>query len=109
VPTAFKVLGQAAPAAATSVALYTAPAATSAIVSTVVICNLATSQTTFRLRVAVAGAAVANPQYLFYETVLPAATTVTLTIGLTLAATDVLACQSASGSVAFSAFGQENS
>lgn len=108
-PTTYKVLGQQAPAAATDATLYTVPAATQTIISTLVVTNRGASPTTFRLRVAVGGAAVANQQYLAYDVVIPALTLLTLTMGVTLAATDQIVCQCGAAQVSFQAFGQENS
>jgi len=108
-PVAYKVLGQQAPAAATDATLYTAPAATSAIVSTIAVTNRGGTQTTFRLRVAVAGAAAANQQYVAYDVPIPPSTLLTLTLGITLAATDQIVVQAAAAQVTFQAFGQENS
>ena len=45
-PQTHKVLGQSNPAATTLTTLYTVPASTSAVVSTLVICNTASSATT---------------------------------------------------------------
>ena len=105
-PQAHKVLGQSNPAATTLTTLYTVPAATSAIVSTLVICNTASSATTYRIAVQPAGASIANQHYLAYDAALPANDTATLTLGLTLATTDVISVY-AVGSVAFSAYGVE--
>lgn len=105
-PVAYKVLGQIAPAAATDGTIYTVPAATQAVISTIVISSTGSS-TTFRLRVAVAGAAAAAKQYLFFDAPIGPNQTITLTAGITLAATDQLVAQSALGSLSFSAFGQE--
>lgn len=106
---AYKVLGQSAAATAgTDAALYTAPAASQVVVSTITICNRG-STTTFRIRVAVDNQAVAghNEQYLFYDAAIAANQTVSFTAGLTIDSTDVIYVQSASGSVSFQAFGQE--
>lgn len=104
---AYKVLGQINPAANTQTPVYTTPAGTSTIISTVAICNLSNIATTFSLAVQVAGAALASKQYLNYNTPLPGNDTITLTIGMTLAATDVLSANSASSTVSFNAFGSE--
>jgi hypothetical protein len=45
--------------------------------------------------------------YLAYDAALPANDTATLTLGVTLAATDVISVYAASANVAFSAFGVE--
>lgn len=104
---AIKVLGQAKPAAVTLTSMYTVPPLASTVVSTIVVCNQAGTPTTYRLSVAVAGAADAAIQYITYDVPLLANETQTLTLGLTLGAADVVRCYSGSGSVSFSAFGAE--
>ena len=106
-PTTYKVLGQSAPAATTQANLYTVPAATSTIVSTVTVANRAASAGTYRIYVRVAGASVANPQYLIYDASLSANSTDTMTLGITLAATDVLSVYASTADFSFNAFGTE--
>lgn len=106
-PQTHKVLGQNNPAATTLVSLYAAPAATQAIVSSLTVCNTAATATTYRIAVRPAGASIATSQYLVYDASLPANDTVTLTLGVTLAATDVVSVYAGSANVAFSAFGVE--
>jgi hypothetical protein len=105
-PQTHKVLGQSNPAATTLTTLYTVPSA-SAIVSTLVVCNTASSATTYRIAVRPAGASIALSQYLAFDAALPANDTATLTLGVALAATDVVSVYAASANVAFSAFGVE--
>jgi hypothetical protein len=104
-PQAHKVLGQSNPSATTLTTLYTAPA--QAICSTITVCNTASSATTYRIAVRPAGASIANQHYVAYDAALPANDTATLTLGVTLAATDVVSVYAASANVAFSAFGVE--
>jgi hypothetical protein len=89
-------------------ALYTC-ATTSAVISTLNICNFGASSDTFTVRVCVAGAGDSNKQLLFYVASLPPNTTLTITIGITVANTDVIKVTSTNGTSAFSLFGQENS
>lgn len=105
--TTYKVLGQVTPAATTSTDLYTVPAATQAVVSSIVICNANSTPQTFRLSVAIAGAALANAQYLAFEQPIGAYQTATLTLGITLAATDKLRCYGSATLIAFNVFGTE--
>ena len=105
-PTTHKVLGQAAPAAATPTALYTVPAATQAVCSTLVICNRDTA-TTYRVSVRPAGAALDVKHYLVFDAVLGTNDTVTLTLGMTLATTDVVQVYAGTSGVSFSLFGAE--
>lgn len=102
-----KVLGQSAPLAVTETALYTVPAATQAIISSIVICNQGANATTFRLSVRVGGGVTAAQDYIAYEITIGAQDTITMTLGLTMAATDVLRCFTTVATVSFSAFGQE--
>lgn len=102
---AYRVLGQAAPAADTVTTLYTAPG--QAVISTITVCNRGALATTFNIAVQPAGAALAAQHYVAYDTMLEANNTFTLTIGMTLAATDVVSVYAASANVSFNAFGQE--
>lgn len=102
-----KVLGQALPAAATLTDLYVVPAAASASCSSVIVCNQVATATSFRIAVAKAGAANASAQYVYFDLPLAASDTFIATIGMTLAATDVVRVYSASGSVSFNLFGAE--
>ena len=103
----YKVLGQINPTANTLTPLYTVPASNSAVVSTVVICNQSNTATTFRLAVQPANAAISAKHYLNYDTPLPANDTITVTIGITLAQTDVISANVPTSTVSFSAFGSE--
>lgn len=105
--TAYKVLGQQNPAAATTTTLYTVPAANSAVVSTVNICNLSTTGSTFRIAVSPAGAALANSQYLAYDIPVAGQDSISLTVGMSLAATDEVRVYANNTSVSFTAFGTE--
>lgn len=104
----YKVLGQSNPAATTLTALYTVPAATSAVASSLTVCNQAGSSGTFRVSVAVAGAADNAKQYLCYDVTIAANTTYTFTLGVTLATTDVVRVYASSTSQSFNLFGVEN-
>jgi hypothetical protein len=104
--TTYKVLGQAHPAAATDTTLYTVPSATSAVCSTISICNLGAS-TTYRIAIRVAGASIEDKQYLAYEAAINQYDTVLLTLGITLAATDVVTVRAATADVSFQLFGSE--
>jgi hypothetical protein len=103
----YKVLGQTNPSANTNTDLYTVPSATSAVCSTLVVCNQAATGATFRIAVRPSGAAIATQHYLSYDVSLNANDSVTLTIGITLAATDVVTVRANSATVSFSLFGSE--
>lgn len=103
----FKVLGQAAPAATTETDLYTVPSARSTTISTLTVCNRAATAATFRISIAVAGAATSNAQYIYYDQALDANSTWTATIGITLAASDVVRVYASTANLSFNAFGVE--
>lgn len=104
--TTYKTLGQSAPAATTNTDLYTVPAATSAVCSTLAICNRGASAQ-FRVAVRPAGAAIANQHYIVYDNYVNQYDTVFLTLGVTLAATDVITVYASNANLSFSLFGSE--
>jgi hypothetical protein len=106
-PTNYKVLGQSNPAATTATSLYTVPAATQSIISTVTVCNQAATAGTYRIAVRVAGATLAAAQYVVYDASLSANSTDTITLGITLGATDVVTVYASTANFSFSAFGTE--
>jgi glucose-6-phosphate dehydrogenase assembly protein OpcA len=106
-PTVYKVLGQSNPAATTATALYTVPASTSAILSTVTVCNQAASADSFRIAIRPAGATLAAQHYVAYDVAIAANDTTCLTLGLTLATTDVVTVYSGTATMSFAAFGSE--
>jgi hypothetical protein len=107
-PTAYKVLGQVAPAATTETNLYTVPVSTQAVISSIAITNQAASSATFRIAVRPsADATTAAKHYLVYGTTVGAADTVVLTIGVTLAASDKIQVYGSSATLSFSAYGSE--
>lgn len=103
---AYKVLGQSAPAATTATTLYTVPASTSAVASTLAVCNRSTS-TTFRVAIRPAGATLANEHYIVYDNYVNQYDSVFLTLGVTLATTDVVTVYAGSANLSFSLFGTE--
>lgn len=102
-----KVLAQLSPSASTLTALYTVPAATSTVVSSLTFCNQNATVVNVRVSVAVAGAADDPKQYLYYKLPCGAFDTFIATVGLSLATTDVIRCYSDTANVSFSAFGVE--
>lgn len=106
-PTVYRVLGQSNPAATTNTNLYTVPSATSAVVSSIVICNQAATAATYRIAVRPAGAAVANQHWIVYGATVAASDSTVITMGLTLAATDIITVFASSATLSFSAYGSE--
>lgn len=104
--TTYKTLGQSAPAATTNTDLYTVPAATSAVCSTLAIANRGAS-TTFRVAIRPAGATLADQHYIIYDNYVNQYDTVFLTLGITLATTDVVTVYAGAATLSFSLFGSE--
>ena len=105
--TTFKVLGQSLPASNTFTTLYTVPVGNSAIISTLNVCNTSASNVTFRAAIRPAGATLTAAQYIAYDIALASQDAIGLTLGMTLAATDVVTVHSVQGNVAFNLFGSE--
>lgn len=104
-----KVLGQSNPSATTATTLYTVPSAKEAVVSSIAICNLASSSATYRIAIRPAGAALANQHYLAYDVTVGAADTTIITVGITLATTDVITVYASTANLVFQAYGDEAS
>ena len=105
--TTYKVLAQSNPAATTATTLYTTPAATQTIVSTISVCNQAATAATYRIAVRPAAASLAAEHYIVYGATVPASDSTMLTVGLTLATTDVVTVYASSANLSFNAYGSE--
>jgi hypothetical protein len=107
-PINYKVLGQAHPAGTSDTTLYTTPAATETVVSTLSITNVTGSAANARVYVGVAGAAVSVSNAILYDVPLAPNSVAAFTLGITLAATDVVTVRSSAGaSLTFQLFGSE--
>jgi hypothetical protein len=106
-PTRYKVLGQVAPSATTDTDIYTVPSLTDVIVSTIVVANRSTSVAGYRIAVRPAGATLANQHYIAYDITVGGGDSTTLTLGITITATDVITVYASTENVSFSAFGSE--
>jgi hypothetical protein len=106
--TTYKVLGQAAPVDTANADLYTVPASTEAVISTIVVSNVTATDATCRIFVRVGGAAAAAGNALVYDGPVTANDFTAVTVGITLAATDVITVQSGTAdALTFQAFGSE--
>ena len=103
----YKVLGQVAPASASAVSLYTVPSSTQTVISTITICNRGNVDGTYRTSIRPSGAAEAAQHYIAYDSICLANSTVALTLGITLGATDIITVYASSASFTFGAFGAE--
>ena len=103
-----KVLGQINPSATTATTLYTVPSAKSAVVSSLTICNQTATAATFRIAVRPAGATLAAVHYIAYDVTVGASDTTALTLGITLATTDVITVYASTATLSFHAYGDES-
>jgi hypothetical protein len=105
--TAYKVLGQVAPAATTDTTAYTVPASTETVISTIFVCNRGTDASTFRIAVRPNAATLANQHYIAYDVLILGSTSTAITVGVTMDAADVLTVRSSSTALSFNVFGSE--
>jgi hypothetical protein len=104
---AYKVLAQSAPSATTNTDILTVGASKSVVASTLSVCNRGTTAATYRVAVRPAGAVIANQHYMIYDANVLPKDTVTLSVGITMATTDVLTVYASSANLSFSLFGAE--
>ncbi len=110
-PNTYKILGQVNPSANTQSNVYVVPAATEAVINSITIANQGTSNVSYSVLV-MPTSEFANPasngkSFLIRGSTMPGADSATLTLSLTLPAGAVLAANTNSGSLSFSAFGVE--
>jgi hypothetical protein len=105
----YKTLGQLDLQSATLSTLYTCPASTETVISSVIIANRAATATTFRLALRTDGDAISDKHYLAFDVPISANDSTTLTLGITMQATDVLSVNAAgtASRLSFNAFGAE--
>ena len=105
-PTTYKVLGQSNPSATTETTLYTA--ASAAVISTISVCNQAATAATFRIVVRPAADATTTAKhYIVYGATVAASDTTMITVGITLATSDLVRVYASSANLSFNAFGSE--
>lgn len=105
---AYKILGQSAPAANTSTNLYTVPSGKQAVISSLVVCNQASSTGKFRIATRPDGETLAAKHYVSYDTDIPGNDTVILTLGMTVDSLDVVTVYSyGTSSISYNLYGAE--
>ncbi len=79
-----------------------------AVISTIVIANRTSSADSFRVAVQTGGDSIANKHYLAYDVVIAANDSTTLTLGVSMVATDVLSVKATTADrLSVNAFGAE--
>ena len=87
--------------------VYTVPAATGTVISSITICNRSSSAATFSISIGTT-TSFTNAEYIIYQASIAGNDTVALTLGLTMDATNKYLLTSASAAtVSLSAFGTE--
>lgn len=107
-PINYKILGQVHPSNSSETNLYTVPASTQAIVSTLTITNVTGSSASARVHARIGGAATGHVNAILFDVPIAANSVAAFTLGLTLAATDVVTVKTSGGStLTFQLFGSE--
>lgn len=106
--TTAKVLGQSAPGAATPTDLYTVPALTNTLITSLVVCNRsATTAALFRVAVRPNGAVLADQHYLYYDVEIPPADTFIATTAFAIDAADIVTVRASTATLSFGLYGEE--
>jgi hypothetical protein len=106
--TSYKSLGQLDLTTTALTTLYTCPSSTETVVSTVIIANRTASADSFRLAIRTDGDAISNKHYIAYDVPVAANDSTTLTLGITVKATDVISVQATTADrLSINAFGAE--
>jgi hypothetical protein len=105
-PTIYKILGQLSPAPNSDGDIYTVPLDTTAVTSTLSVCNRTPTSKTYRVAVRPEGATLSNVHYIAYDIPLNGGDSVMMTIGMTLQANTVVTVRS-QGDMTFNLFGSE--
>lgn len=104
---AYKVLGQNDLPATTLTDVYTVPASTETVISTIIMCNRTASAESFRIAIRTGGDAVEDKHYIAYDVPLAANDSTTITLGITLEATDVISVYASAVDLSVNIFGTE--
>jgi len=106
----YKRLGAINPSANTQTNVYVVPAATSAVVSSITICNQAATNASYSIALMNSSefnSAAPTATFIVRGATVPAADTIILTMGMTANAGMVLVGNTNSPNISFSAFGSE--
>lgn len=87
--------------------LYTVPAGSSAVVSTITVSDMTSPASTYRIAVVPSGATLAAKHFILTDVPISGNSTVTMTLGITLAAGDSIRVAADDAGIQFSAFGSE--
>jgi len=105
-PTNYKILGQITGSVATA-SVYTVPAATQAVVSSIVINNRGTANGAYYIAAVPSGSTLSDKNWLAYNIAITGSDSTALTLGVTLGASDQIQVSGLANSGSFSVFGSE--
>lgn len=106
--TSYKILGQAHLTTTSDTDIYTCPASTETIISTLIVANIGTAATTFNIALREDGDTLADKHYIAKEVPIAANDSTTLTLGMALEATDVVTAAAGAGNLlSLNLFGAE--
>jgi hypothetical protein len=105
--TTYKVLGQSAPSATTDTSVYTVPASTQTVVSTISVCNRGSSIGSVRIFIRPDNETLNNKHYLVFDAPVNAKDTIFLTVGATIDASDQIYVRATTADFSFNIFGSE--
>ena len=106
--TVYKILGQQCPSDTNETTLYTVPASTSTVVSSLTISNITSTAANATVNIKQGGAAASNANTLMKTVEISANSVNSFTLGMTLAATDVISVTTGTNSsLTFQLFGSE--
>jgi hypothetical protein len=106
--TSYKTLGQVDLTTTSLTDLVTVGAGKEVIISTIVIANRTASADSFRIAIRTDGDAISNKHYVAYDVPVAANDSTTLTLGISMVATDVLSVKATTADVlSINVFGAE--
>jgi hypothetical protein len=106
--TSYKTLGQVDLTTTSLTDLVTVGAGKEVVISTIVIANRTASADSFRIAIRTDGDAISNKHYVAYDIPIAGADSTTLTLGISMVATDVLSVKATTADVlSINVFGAE--
>jgi hypothetical protein len=103
----YNILGQLNPVPTTEEVLYLVPSSTSAVCSSIVVCNWGTTNTTFRISLSINSTPTDMKDYLYYDVAIAGNDTFIATIGITLGSSWEIRVYSGNNKLSYTVFGTE--
>ena len=103
----YKVLGQLVPDPNTEGNVYTVPANTQAVISTIIVANQISTAGTFRIAIRPNGEILAKKHYIAYDVPIAGNDSTTLTLGITMDSADIITVRTNLDYTSFNVFGSE--